>query len=110
VSRRPVGGTGSLRGPPDLRVFNHDCMRREVTVELARGREVIAVERTSLARGSNQCWRNLLDDAGDYRVVVSLRYGPSETAEWTVERPRRAGLDVVLRSGDVHVHPGGRRL
>jgi len=85
-------------------------MRRDVTVEVFHDDCLAADKRASLPRGSDRAWREVFDHAGRYRVSVSLRYGPSETAEWIVERPRRDALDVVLVVDGIEVVPSQRRV
>jgi len=88
---------------PQVQVENYDRMGRDVTIEVHRGEESVAVEQAVLHRGDARSWHEVVDVTGEYRVTVDLRYGPSQTTAWTVETPRSAQLDVHLSPEGVDV-------
>lgn len=89
---------------PDLRITNYDLMEREVSVEITdeTDKTVLVAERT-VVRGGDLTWRGVFQRPGTYNVTVSLHYGESVTATYSL-RPGRAGIGLDIHPDSIEIY------
>lgn len=89
---------------PDLRITNYDLMGRKVSVEITdeTNKTVLTADRT-VVRGGDLTWRGVFERPGTYNVTVSLHYGESVTATYSV-RPGRAGIGLDIHPDSIDIY------
>ncbi|UPM43039.1 hypothetical protein [Halocatena salina] len=89
---------------PDLRITNYDLMEREVSVEITDEADetVVTADRT-VVRGGDLTWRGVFQRPGTYNVTVSLHYGESVAATYSV-RPGRTGIGLDIHPDSIEIY------